>query len=123
MTSSRGKLQNYPPRHILREAGLLLLITLVLATLAWALRPPRLPLRADIALYELDLGFPVVDAADETLVADGTSGMLPADDTFVADDTVDTDDAPGTDDTVDTDDTPGIDDAPAPGDADEEERD
>ncbi|MBC8426081.1 rhodanese-like domain-containing protein [bacterium] len=61
MTSGKGKINLYPAGSLLREAGVLLLVTLVLATLAWALRPPRLPLRADVALYELDLGFAVVD--------------------------------------------------------------
>ncbi|MBU0742892.1 rhodanese-like domain-containing protein [bacterium] len=63
MTSSRGKINLYHPRHVLREAAALLLATLVLAALNWALRPPRLPLRADLASYELDLGFPVTNAA------------------------------------------------------------
>jgi rhodanese-related sulfurtransferase len=48
----------------LREASLLLALSLVAAGLSWAVRTPRLPLRADLAAYELDLGFPVVPAAE-----------------------------------------------------------
>lgn len=58
--SPGGDIRLHPRRPLLREAGLLLLATLVLAALSWGLRPPRLPLRADTSLYELDLGFPVV---------------------------------------------------------------
>lgn len=47
----------------LREAGGLLVLSLLLAAGVWAARTPRLPLRADVALYRLDLPFPAVDAA------------------------------------------------------------
>jgi len=46
-----------------REALLLLGLALLLATAAWALRAPRLSLRADARTYRLDLGFPVVGPA------------------------------------------------------------
>ncbi len=62
--SPRGDIRIHPRRSLLREAGLLLLATLVLTALSWGLRPPRLPLRADTSLYELDLDFPVVTAVE-----------------------------------------------------------
>ncbi|MFO7608534.1 MAG: rhodanese-like domain-containing protein [Candidatus Krumholzibacteriia bacterium] len=46
-----------------REAALLLGAALVLTILTWALRPDRLPLRADPAVYELDLAAPLVTPA------------------------------------------------------------
>ncbi len=63
MTSSRGNINLYPSRPILRETAILLLVTLALAAFSWALRPPRLPLRADLARYELASDFPVIGVA------------------------------------------------------------
>jgi len=64
MASGKGTIHTYPPGSLLREAGILLLITLLLATLTWVLRPPRLPQPADLAVYEMDLGFPVMDPVE-----------------------------------------------------------
>jgi rhodanese-related sulfurtransferase len=64
MTSGRGTISHFRPGSVTREAGLLLLVAVTLAVASWALRPPRLPLRADLELYELDLGFPVIDAVE-----------------------------------------------------------
>lgn len=44
-----------------REAVLLLGLAVALAAAAWAVRVPRLPLRADARTYRLDLDFPVLD--------------------------------------------------------------
>ena len=49
-------------RGLIREALVLAVLTLILAAGAWLMRSPRLPLRADMSRYELDLGFPVVAA-------------------------------------------------------------
>ncbi len=46
-----------------REAGALLSLAVVLATTAWVARTPRLPLRADGAVYRLDLQFPAITVA------------------------------------------------------------
>ena len=46
-----------------KEAVLLLAVAAVLTALGWALRPDRLPLRADPAYYELELAAPLVDPA------------------------------------------------------------
>ncbi len=46
-----------------REALLLLALALLLAAVSWAIRAPRLPLRADARTYALDLDFPVLDPA------------------------------------------------------------
>lgn len=48
----------------LRQAGGLALLGLLLAAAAWAGRTPRLPLRADVSAYRLDLPFPIVTAAE-----------------------------------------------------------
>ncbi len=76
MTFSSDKLNLYPRSNILRETLLLVVITLVLATLSWALRPPRLPLQADLAIYELDLGFPVISAAEAVACYDANSHLF-----------------------------------------------
>jgi rhodanese-related sulfurtransferase len=47
----------------LREALLLLAVSLLLAIGGWLARTPRLPLRADMQTYRLELGFPVVAPA------------------------------------------------------------
>jgi rhodanese-related sulfurtransferase len=77
-----------PVRHggLLRETAAILLFTLVLAALSWALRPPRLPLRADAGAYELELDASLVDAAgavallaaNEYVLVDYRAGDAPA---------------------------------------------
>ncbi len=47
-----------------RELGILLLISLAVSILAWAINPGRLPLKADIARYELEINFDLVNAVD-----------------------------------------------------------
>lgn len=54
----------------LREAGLLLLTTIVLTAAVWLIRDPRLPLRADPTVYELELSVPVVEMAEALLLFD-----------------------------------------------------
>lgn len=49
--------------RILREAGVLLLATLVVTAVSWSLRSDRLPLRANPAVYELELAAPLVQPA------------------------------------------------------------
>ena len=61
---------------LLREAGLLVLVALVLSALSWGLRPPRLPLRADASLYELDLEFPVVEPDAAVALYDANTHLL-----------------------------------------------
>ncbi|MHB8077945.1 MAG: rhodanese-like domain-containing protein [Candidatus Krumholzibacteriia bacterium] len=46
-----------------REAQLLLGLAVLLTAAAWAVRTPRLPLRADARTYRLDLDFPVLAPA------------------------------------------------------------
>lgn len=64
MAESAPGIQPFARGRPLREASLLLALSLVAAGLSWAVRTPRLPLRADLAAYELDLGFPLVSAAE-----------------------------------------------------------
>jgi rhodanese-related sulfurtransferase len=64
VAESAPRIRLHPRAHLLRETALLLGLALALAVLSWAVRTPRLPLRADLAAYELDLGFPVVDVAE-----------------------------------------------------------
>lgn len=52
-----------PLRAAARQALLLLALSAALATARWAAWPPRLPLVADAADYELDLSAPLVDVA------------------------------------------------------------
>lgn len=74
--TSGGNIRIFPRRSVLREAGLLLLITLILTVLSWGLRPPRLPLRADVALYKLDLDFSVVTPAEAVALYDANSRIF-----------------------------------------------
>jgi len=55
-----------PWRLSLREAGVLLLAALLLTVFSWLVRPVRLPLRADPAVYELELAAPLL-GIDEAL--------------------------------------------------------
>ncbi len=64
MAERTPRIQPFPRARPLREAALLLALSLAAAGLSWAVRTPRLPLRADLSAYELDLGFPVVPAAE-----------------------------------------------------------
>ncbi len=48
-------------RRPLKEAGVLLVVALAATAISWALRPDRLPLRADPAFYELELDAPLID--------------------------------------------------------------
>ncbi len=50
-----------PAGRPLREAAGLLLLSLLLAAAAWAVRTPRLPLRADAEFYTRELPAPPVD--------------------------------------------------------------
>ncbi len=47
----------------LREAGAILVLTLLCALAAWLLRTPRLPIIADHETYEFEIAQPLVDAA------------------------------------------------------------
>ena len=49
---------------VVREAALLLAAALVAATTAWALRTPRLPLRADETAYLQEWAAPVISAGE-----------------------------------------------------------
>ncbi|MBA4378693.1 MAG: hypothetical protein C0395_08615 [Gemmatimonas sp.] len=64
MAESAPGIRPFARARPLREASLLLALALTAAGLSWAVRTPRLPLRADLAVYELDLGFPLVPAAE-----------------------------------------------------------
>jgi len=59
-----------------REGLLLLGLTLVLAAGAWIVRTPRLPLTADLSLYELELGAPVMQPAEAILAYVGNTHMF-----------------------------------------------
>jgi rhodanese-related sulfurtransferase len=76
MSLNAGQIKPYPAKSLLRETVTLLLVALVLAGLSWALRPPRLPLRADTALYDLDLDFPVATPAEAVAMYDGNTHLL-----------------------------------------------
>lgn len=64
MAGSAPRTQPFPRARPVREGALLLAVALAAAGASWAVRSPRLPLRADLAAYELDLGFAVVPAAE-----------------------------------------------------------
>jgi len=78
VAGSAPRIRPYPRAHPAREALLLLAVALVIAGASWAVRSPRLPLRADLAAYELDLGFPVVPAA-EAVALFGDNACIPVD--------------------------------------------
>lgn len=62
--------------RLLREAGLLLLVSLLLAGVSWLVRTPRLPLRADESDYAIRVDFPVVPAADALGFYDANSHIF-----------------------------------------------
>jgi len=62
--SSPRKVKPLPADRLRREIPLLLGLAVLLAAGTWLIRTPRLPLRADLALYELDLPAPVISPAD-----------------------------------------------------------
>ncbi len=55
---------------IRRQAGLLLAVTALVTILSWALRPDRLPLMADLTVYDLELAAPLVQPAEALLLYD-----------------------------------------------------
>ena len=56
--------------RVLRDGGVLLLATLVVTAVSWAVRGDRLPLRPDPAIYELELAAPLVQPADALVLYD-----------------------------------------------------
>lgn len=58
-----GPAERAPLRAAARQALVLLVLAVALAALRWSAWPPRLPLAADAADYELDLSAPLVDVA------------------------------------------------------------
>jgi len=50
--------------RVLREAGVILTVTLILALAAWLLRDPRLPLVADVGVYEFEIEHPLLTAEE-----------------------------------------------------------
>jgi rhodanese-related sulfurtransferase len=52
------------PAAVWREAAILLAVALLVAVASWALRDPRLPLRADPLRYEEELTVPLVKIAE-----------------------------------------------------------
>lgn len=63
MSAPTRPIREFPPSPAWREALLLLGITVVLTTASWVVRTPRLPLKADLSLYELDLNAELLTAA------------------------------------------------------------
>ena len=59
-----------------RELGILLLISLAVSILAWAINPDRLPLKADIASYELGVNFDLVNAVDAVQMLNDNAVVL-----------------------------------------------
>jgi rhodanese-related sulfurtransferase len=59
-----------------RELGILLLISLAVSILAWAINPGRLPLKADIASYELGINFDLVNAVDAVQMLNDNAVVL-----------------------------------------------
>jgi len=60
MDAPTRKIRPFPPSSAWREALLLIGVSLVLAAASWIVRTPRVPLKADIELYQLDMGVPVI---------------------------------------------------------------
>lgn len=54
----------------LREAGILLLVSLLAAGIWWARSADRLPLQAEPAVYELELAAPLVEVAEARILYD-----------------------------------------------------
>jgi sulfur transfer complex TusBCD TusB component (DsrH family) len=64
MEARTRRIRHFPPSPFWREALLLIGVSLVLAAASWFVRTPRVPLVADMELYSLDLGVPVITPAD-----------------------------------------------------------
>ncbi len=63
MNAPTRKIRHFPPSSAWRETLMLLGIAVILAAASWLVRTPRLPLQADLELYQLELGVPVITAA------------------------------------------------------------
>lgn len=59
-----------------KELGILLLISLAVSMLAWAVNPDRLPLKADISSYELEINFDLVNAVDAVQMLNDNAAVL-----------------------------------------------
>ena len=70
MTRSQASSRNFSWSASLREAGLLLLVSVVVTAVSWVLRPDGLPLKADPLTYELELAAPLIEPEDALLLYD-----------------------------------------------------
>jgi len=59
-----------------KELVMLLLISLAVSMLAWAVNPDRLPLNADISVYELEINFNLVNAVDAVQMLNDNAVIL-----------------------------------------------
>lgn len=59
-----------------REIPLMLGLAVLLAAGTWLIRTPRLPLHADLSLYELDLAAPVVSPVDAVAAYRGNTHIF-----------------------------------------------
>lgn len=59
-----------PLAAAVREAAVLVAVAFLVTAVSWALRPGRLPLRADAAYYELELAAPLVATAEALALYD-----------------------------------------------------
>ncbi len=60
----------------LREAGIILLLSLLCALAAWLLRTPRLPLMAELDVYEFEIAQPLVDGAAALVLFEAGSHLF-----------------------------------------------
>lgn len=76
MPDRADRIRELPASRPVREAALLFGLAVALAALAWALHPPRLPLRADPTRYELELEFPLVTPAEAVALYDANGAFF-----------------------------------------------
>lgn len=70
MATDRPRTGSFSWSASFREAGLLLLVAVILTAASWSLRPEKLPLQADPLTYELELAAPLIDPSDALLLYD-----------------------------------------------------
>ena len=74
--STARKIRLYPESSLWRDLAILFGATILLTAGTWMIRTPRMPLRADFSLYELELEAPVMQPVDAIAAYDQNTHMF-----------------------------------------------